>query len=1139
MSMRTLWPIRRFAALAVLLGSANAWAQFAVGAPRPEPILPPATGNVQSVPIGPQNIVFGPGNDGHLIQHTNHPPIETVPPMPMSQPQPSLGRATDSIILHDGTNDQTWEVPTLPASGAVGATGQGYTGSDGFVVPPEMARNFGSMNNACCLTSFPASANCRLLMRFVDGNGTSWFYVCSGAMQDAGMVMCAAHCVYFRGCPTDANGNCIGANINNWAAEIWVYPGWDGNGSSQPGGQEVIQNFGWTHSTFFGAGTDYVNNGNFDADFGIVMAGHGGERHVGMLTGWYGWAWGFDCGTIQSRSYFNYSFPSENSGCCPAGHNGRTMQFWGGTWDACPGNQLQLFTTCGCNTAVWGGMSGSNAYYIDNGSRLAHAVCSTSNRSTRGQYCKMWEGWSNFMEGQRTNTRGGTFDLEGFRYRLTGSTTIQASTNASAAQFLASNISNADPGNANFTYRVYLSNNDLISSADTLLGTFNYSFDYAPMQNVNVNVPAVTIPNVPAGTYWLGAVLDAGSDAFFGNNDTSLWDAQQITVTGAPPGAPPNNLCANATAYAIGTSANGSTSNATSDGASNCPGNNAPDVWYTFTAPSCGVVHFDTCGSFYDTVISLHTGCPGTAGNQIACNDDNANGGNNACGGGLQSGFDVGLNANTSYKLRVSGFSGASGNFSLNSFYVNPGNDDCPTAAAYTAGTTINGCMGGASNDGSATCGASGTSGDVWFRLVAPQSGLLRINTCGSAFDTVLSVHTGCPGTTANQIACNDDSALGPCTGTLQSDVDVGVVSGTTYYIRLAGFAGSIGSGLYSLSSAFIPPPNNTCAGAINYSIGTSLSGVTAGGGAPDGSSTCGSTGTAPDVWYRIVGTCGGLLNINTCGSSYDTVLSVHTACPGTTANQVACNDDGFVTGCGIRDSNITFTATSGATYYVRVSGFSGLSGVFRLNSQYVTAGSDDCDLAPTVGDGSYVVGNCGATTDGPQEHGCSFCCSDYQVNNDLWFRYVAGQCGTVTVTTCGNPGFDTKLAAYNGGCPFGDDTAIACNDDAGCTPLGTLSRMSFSVTRGGTYTIRFGGFSTARGTATMQISTAGACGSADFNCDGDVGTDSDIESFFNCLAGNCPPPPCCASADFNGDGDVGTDADIEAFFRVLAGGNC
>jgi hypothetical protein len=64
-------------------------------------------------------------------------------------------------------------------------------------------------------------------------------------------------------------------------------------------------------------------------------------------------------------------------------------------------------------------------------------------------------------------------------------------------------------------------------------------------------------------------------------------------------------------------------------------------------------------------------------------------------------------------------------------------------------------------------------------------------------------------------------------------------------------------------------------------------------------------------------------------------------------------------------------------------------------------------------------------------------------------------------------------------------------------------------------------------------------CGTADFNCDGDVGTDQDIDAFFACLSGTCPAAPCTNSADFNGDGDVGTDADIDAFFRVLAGGSC
>jgi hypothetical protein len=66
---------------------------------------------------------------------------------------------------------------------------------------------------------------------------------------------------------------------------------------------------------------------------------------------------------------------------------------------------------------------------------------------------------------------------------------------------------------------------------------------------------------------------------------------------------------------------------------------------------------------------------------------------------------------------------------------------------------------------------------------------------------------------------------------------------------------------------------------------------------------------------------------------------------------------------------------------------------------------------------------------------------------------------------------------------------------------------------------------------------TVQCCGHEDFNHDGDIGTDADIEAFFACIAGNCCAT--CGSADFNGDGDIGTDADIEAFFRVLAGGTC
>jgi hypothetical protein len=71
---------------------------------------------------------------------------------------------------------------------------------------------------------------------------------------------------------------------------------------------------------------------------------------------------------------------------------------------------------------------------------------------------------------------------------------------------------------------------------------------------------------------------------------------------------------------------------------------------------------------------------------------------------------------------------------------------------------------------------------------------------------------------------------------------------------------------------------------------------------------------------------------------------------------------------------------------------------------------------------------------------------------------------------------------------------------------------------------------------AGMLFSELPTC-TADFDGDGDTGTDADIQAFFACLAGGCCP--LCGSADFNNDGDTGTDADIESFFRVLAGGPC
>jgi hypothetical protein len=84
---------------------------------------------------------------------------------------------------------------------------------------------------------------------------------------------------------------------------------------------------------------------------------------------------------------------------------------------------------------------------------------------------------------------------------------------------------------------------------------------------------------------------------------------------------------------------------------------------------------------------------------------------------------------------------------------------------------------------------------------------------------------------------------------------------------------------------------------------------------------------------------------------------------------------------------------------------------------------------------------------------------------------------------------------------------------------------------------LQFGGYQLGLVARVTGAVAPPGCGTADFDGDGDSGTDADIEAFFACLAGGCCAT--CGSADFDADGDTATDADIEAFFRVLAGGTC
>ncbi|MFN9994151.1 MAG: S8 family serine peptidase [Phycisphaerales bacterium] len=123
-----------------------------------------------------------------------------------------------------------------------------------------------------------------------------------------------------------------------------------------------------------------------------------------------------------------------------------------------------------------------------------------------------------------------------------------------------------------------------------------------------------------------------------------------------------------------------------------------------------------------------------------------------------------------------------------------PANNNCSGATALSSGVIVVGSTQSATNDGSSSCGSTSTSPDVWFTYTASGTNAITIDTCGSSFDTVLTVYSGSCGA-LTEVACNDDNAsVGPCPGGTTSYISFTPTSGTTYRIRVAGYAGASGS---------------------------------------------------------------------------------------------------------------------------------------------------------------------------------------------------------------------------------------------------------------------------------------------------------------------------------------------------------
>lgn len=361
------------------------------------------------------------------------------------------------------------------------------------------------------------------------------------------------------------------------------------------------------------------------------------------------------------------------------------------------------------------------------------------------------------------------------------------------------------------------------------------------------------------------------------------------------------------------------------------------------------------------------------------------------------------------------------------SVFAQPANDNCADAEAIGEVTDLAFTTEMATTDGPNhpdDCVSSGSTpdsifNDIWYAYSPTFTGWVEWTMCGSAtFDTKIAVYgpmASCPVANEDLYVCSEDA--GGCAGAT-SAVSFEVTMGETYLLRLGGYGdggpGESGTGTFTVAETDPPPPapdNDMCADAIEVMLGenipfNSINANTDGPDHPDASCFAfGNDLVNSDIWFYWVAPNTATIELSTCDLVFfDSRLAVYAAAPGdcplADEDLVACNDDGA--GCSGFTSLLSFDATAGETYLIRVGGYLESDtgeGVFNLLEIIPPEppANDDCAVNPeammvvTDEQASNFEGLVlGSTSNGSQDAGVPSC-----INNgeffDVWYTFNSG----------------------------------------------------------------------------------------------------------------------------------------------------
>jgi hypothetical protein len=346
-------------------------------------------------------------------------------------------------------------------------------------------------------------------------------------------------------------------------------------------------------------------------------------------------------------------------------------------------------------------------------------------------------------------------------------------------------------------------------------------------------------------------------------------------------------------------------------------------IWYTWTASFTGVISLTTLGSDFDSVLAVYTGTNLAHLTRVAFDDDSA--------GFFQGLVTFNVSAGTIYQITVDGFQGAAGNVVLG----------MPSGTGYRV---LNPPSGN-------TVPVIATNGQPTNQLVQAGSTVtLSIHATSTTPLTYQWYFQGAPvgvGRTGNTLTITNFQAG-----------SVGL-----YYVLVANAVGSVPSQTASIQIA--PPNQPGSAGPSEDKFGNAvdLAGGTnsmptlarspaSGGGDSRGFSVsqvfstvgatkeqgepnhCGQAGGASQ-WFIYTAPTNGILDVNTSGSSFNTIVAVYTS-TGTVPSftNLVAQGCGFATNFQTQGQpNVIIpNVLKGTRFFIVVDGYQGASGTVRLH---------------------------------------------------------------------------------------------------------------------------------------------------------------------------------------------------------------